>query len=443
MQLPYQRDPLPLLAALRPLGRPVLMQSADPGHPEHRFDILSARPLHAIETRGEVSLILTPGRMTESTRDPFALMEDLLDELPPLAPDPDAPFRGGLLGLAGYDLGRRLEALPEARPADLPFPDLAAGLYTWALVTDHRRRRTDVHVLPGFSLPNEVADALAHPMPVEAVTPPALAPDTDAHGYRHAFRRVQQYIDAGDCYQINLAVRFSGDCREDPLALYRSLLAEHPAPFSGFLEIPAGAVLSFSPERLLQVDGSAVRSSPIKGTRPRGRDAATDLAERDALLGSDKDRAENLMIVDLLRNDLGRSCVPGSIHVPALFELESFGSVHHLVSTIAGRLRPEITPLRALANAFPGGSITGAPKVRAMEIIEELERGRRGPYCGSLFRCGPDRSLDASITIRTLLHADGRVHCWGGGGLVADSDVDAEWAEIHHKVGRLIGQDRG
>jgi para-aminobenzoate synthetase component 1 len=439
MQLPYFADPLPLLAALRPLGRAVLLQSADPGHPENRLDILTAAPLKAIETRGEVSLTIGGGRTAESTRDPFALLEDLLAELPTLAPEPGIPFRGGVLGLAGYDLGRRLEPYAERLGPDLPFPDLAAGLYDWAVVTDHARRTTRVHRIPGHDLPDGVADALAHPLPVERVTPPRLAPDTDAADYARAFERVQDYIAAGDCYQINLAVRFSGSSDADPLALYRTLLEANPAPFSGFLETPAGAVLSFSPERLLRCENRAVHSSPIKGTRPRRTDARADAEERAALLASEKDRAENLMIVDLLRNDLGRSCEPGSIHVPALFEAQSFAGVHHLVSTVAGRLRGDVSPLRALAHAFPGGSITGAPKIRAMEIIEELEDRRRGPYCGSLFRAGPDGTLDASITIRTLLQSDGRVHCWGGGGLVADSAVDAEWDEIHHKVGRLVG----
>ncbi|HSG89168.1 MAG TPA: aminodeoxychorismate synthase component I [Pseudomonadales bacterium] len=442
MDLPYASDPLPLLAALRPLGRPVLLQSAQPGHPQSRFDILSAAPTRTIETRGDISILQRDGAVTESTRPPFELLEDMLAACAAPVPDPDLPFSGGLLGLAGYDLARRLEVIGDQGGRDTGFPDLIAGLYEWALVTDHRRRRTRLVCLPGARVPAAVHAALAQRPAVPAIALPTLVAETDRAAYGQAFERVQEYIHAGDCYQINLAIRFHARTDADPLGLYAALLARHPAPFAGYLETPAGAVLSLSPERLLHCDGQRLTSSPIKGTRPRGADPASDLREREALQASAKDRAENLMIVDLLRNDLGRSSLPGSIRVPALFELQSFGSVHHLVSTIEGRLRPEVSPIAAFAAAFPGGSITGAPKVRAMQIIEALEGARRGPYCGSLFRIDASGRMDASITIRSLLHSGGDLWCWGGGGIVVDSDVDAEWAEIHAKVGALVNGDR-
>jgi para-aminobenzoate synthetase component 1 len=438
MQLPYCADPLPLLAALRPLGRPVLLQSTDPGHPGSRYDILSAAPLCALETRGSVSLLYRDGGVTESTLDPFLLLDDLLAELPATTRNPAAPFRGGILGIAGYDLARRLETLPRRLEDDTGFPDLAAGLYSWALVTDHRRRLTRIRVLPGHQLPPGVGDALQHPLPVAPARLPTLQPEVDRAAYGEAFDRVQEYIRAGDCYQVNLAVRFHGRSRASGPELYRALAARHPAPFSGYLETPSGSVLSLSPERLLRFEKGRVVTSPIKGTRPRDADPVADAAQSEALLASTKVRAENLMIVDLLRNDLGRSCIPGSIRVPELFRLQSFGSVHHLVSTIEGQLRDGVTPLTALSRAFPGCSITGAPKVRAMEIIEELESARRGPYCGSLFRADAGGRLDSSICIRSLLQVGEDLWCWGGGGVVADSQADEEWAEIHHKVRALV-----
>lgn len=453
MDLPYCADPLPLLAALRPLGRPVLLQSADPNHPLSRWDILAAAPQRAIETRGEVSLLVGPGTMTESTRAPFELLEEMLagQPLPSGDDGPDAPpFRGGLLGIAGYDLLRGASAAPTGharRPADdTGFPDLAAGLYTWAVVTDHARRQTRLLQLPGTDVPQAVlaalAAALSRPLPAAlSVAPaalPTLRPEQDRAGYGRAFARIQDYIRAGDCYQVNLAVRFHGRTQAPSPALYRALLERQPAPFAGYLEIPSGTVLSLSPERLLHCEDRWLGTSPIKGTRARATDPAADAAEREALLASPKDRAENLMIVDLLRNDLGRSCEIGSVRVPRLFEVQSFASVHHLVSTVEGRLRSDLSPLQALAYAFPGGSITGAPKRRAMQIIDELEPAARGPYCGSLLRADAAGRLEASITIRSLLHRGEDLWCWGGGGVVADSDPDAEWAEIHHKVGALV-----
>jgi len=442
LSLPYHADPLPLLAALRPLGRAVLLHSADPTHAFARYDIVSAAPRLALETRGTVTRLLDGGGCRESRRDPFELMDEVLAGTPAPA-DRDAPFAGGFVGLAGYDLARREAAVARrlqgtaANPS--PFPDLAAGLYGWAIVTDHLARTTTLQVLPGESCPDDLAARLARARAPEPLAPPHLAPEVDRDGYGAAFRRVQAWIRAGDCYQVNLAVPFSAPCEDDALALYAGLIAHQPAPYAGFLETPDGAVLSCSPERLLRCEQGVLETSPIKGTRPRHADGARDAAAAAELLASPKERAENLMIVDLLRNDLGRSCRPGTIAVPRLFEVQSFPAVHHLVSTIRGELQDGVTPLAALARAFPGGSVTGAPKLRAMEIIDVLEPRRRGPYCGSLFRVDAAGRLDASITIRTLLLAGGRLSCWGGGGLVADSEEEAEWREIHAKIGSLVG----
>lgn len=439
--LPYHPDPLPLLAALRPLGRAVLLHSADPDHAFGRYDILSAAPRVALETRGPVTRLETHHGWRESGRHPFELMEELLDDGDGAAAL-EAPFAGGFMGLAGYDLGRRDPAVARrlgSGSAPSPFPDLAAGLYGWAIVTDHLERTTRLHALPGEVVPEDLPGRIAAARAPGALRPPRLAPEVDRRAYGEAFRRVQAWLRAGDCYQVNLAVPFSAPCEHDALALYAGLVAHQPAPYAGFLETPAGAVLSCSPERLLRCEGGVLQTAPIKGTRPRGADPQRDAAAAAELLASPKDRAENLMIVDLLRNDLGRSCRPGTIAVPQLFELQSFPAVHHLVSTIRGELAPGVTPLAALGRAFPGGSVTGAPKLRAMEIIDALEPRRRGPYCGSLFRVDAAGRMDASITIRTLLLAEGRLSCWGGGGLVVDSEEEAEWREIHAKIGSLVG----
>jgi para-aminobenzoate synthetase component 1 len=256
--------------------------------------------------------------------------------------------------------------------------------------------------------------------------------------YADAFARVQQYLQAGDCYQINLAQRFSAKAEGDALAAYLSLRRLNPAPFAACMRLPQLDILCASPERFLQVRKGQVETRPIKGTRPRLSDAAADARQIEDLRNHPKDRAENLMIVDLLRNDLGKNCVEGSVRVPGLFEVESFATVHHLVSTVVGTLAPGRDALDLLRGCFPGGSVTGAPKQRAMEIIEELEPHRRGVYCGAIGYVGFDGDMDTNIAIRTLVFNNGEIRCWAGGGLVADSQQAAEYQETWDKAQALL-----
>jgi len=266
-----------------------------------------------------------------------------------------------------------------------------------------------------------------------------MTPDLSAEAYRQAFERIQAYIQAGDCYQVNFAQRFRAPCQGDAWAAYLALRTACPTPFSGFQNLPeGGAVLSLSPERFVKVSEGQVETRPIKGTRPRGTTPKEDTAHAAELLASPKDRAENLMIVDLLRNDLGRTCRIGSVRVPELFSLESYPNVHHLVSSVTGELADGKDALDLIAGSFPGGSITGAPKIRAMQIIDELEPTRRGLYCGSLLYLDVRGEMDSSIAIRSLLVKDGQVCCWGGGGIVADSDWQAEYQESITKVKVLL-----
>ncbi|TVS16819.1 MAG: aminodeoxychorismate synthase component I [Gammaproteobacteria bacterium] len=441
--LPYQTDPLPLLAALRPYGGAVLLHSADRTHPDGRFDVVAAAPTAWLTTRGPGTCIHGPDGSRTTTASPFDTLEQWLESpAAELIGEEALPFAGGVIGLAGYDLVRVLEPLPPRRSPASGFPDLIAGRYAWAVVTDHHTGTTRLLQMED-ARPPPIVEMLAAGLPAAPCLgrkAPHLRGETDPDAYARSFQRIQDYIRAGDCYQVNLAMRFTGRFDGDPLALYAHLAQRHPAPFAGFLDTAYGTVLSFSPERFLRTADGVIETCPIKGTQPRSSDPVEDRQLAAALLASAKDRAENLMIVDLLRNDLGRSCVAGSIEVSSLFGLESFGSVHHLVSRIRGRLAPDISPLAAFARAFPGGSITGAPKIRAMQIIDELEPHARGPYCGSLFMVDGRGRMDSSITIRTLLARHGHLHCWGGGGLVADSTLTDEWAEIHHKVGALIGK---
>ncbi len=265
-----------------------------------------------------------------------------------------------------------------------------------------------------------------------------FAADLSVDTYRNGIERIQTYIQAGDCYQVNFTQRFRAGCSGDPWSAYRALREACPTPYAGFVALEDGAIASLSPERFLRLQQGHVETRPIKGTRPRGADEHSDAAQAQALLASDKDRAENLMIVDLLRNDLGRSCRIGSVRVPQLFALESYPNVHHLVSCVTGELADGHDAFDLLAGSFPGGSITGAPKIRAMQIIDELEPTRRAIYCGSLLYVDVRGEMDSSIAIRTLLIHDGQASCWGGGGIVADSDWQAEYQESIDKVKVLL-----
>ena len=263
-------------------------------------------------------------------------------------------------------------------------------------------------------------------------------------GYLNAVAKVREYIVAGDIFQANLSQRFQAPLREQPFDLYRRLRRRNPAPFAAYLAFDDVTVLSASPERFLRLDPDGqVETRPIKGTRPRGLGPMHDAALGRALAESVKDRAENVMIVDLLRNDLSRVCRPGSVRVPELFALEQHPTVHHLVSTVLGALEPGADAVDLVRAAFPGGSITGAPKVRAMEIIAELEPTRRGVYCGSIGYLSATGAMDTSIVIRTFVLRDGELYFQAGGGIVADSDPELEYRETLDKAAGLIATLRG
>jgi para-aminobenzoate synthetase component 1 len=354
----------------------------------------------------------------------------------------DVPFVGGAIGYLGYDLAHCLERLPSIAVDDIGMPEMAVGIYDWAVVVDHQlqqswlvgqgrdpatEQRWDELVELFSDLPEDKA---RHPFRLNG----EIESNLTKQQYAAAFSRIKEYIHNGDCYQVNLAQRFSATATGDPWLAYRALRQINPAPFGSYLNLPDGQILGCSPERFLKVTGDEVETKPIKGTRPRSSDPTTDRQLAEELANSAKDRSENLMIVDLLRNDLGRSCEPGSIHVPEMFAVESFATVHHLVSTIKGRLAADKDAVALLQGCFPGGSITGTPKVRAMEIIEELEPNRRGIYCGSIGYLGFDGSMDSSITIRTMLHRKGEIYFSVGGGIVADSVMADEYQETLDKA---------
>ena len=445
-QLPYQPDSCHYFELVRHLPWAVFLDSTKNTSQDNRYDIIAADPFLTLCTKGEKTVIeKRSGHKKTSELDPFHLLQLQLKSFP-IQRTTSLPFCGGAIGHFGYDLGRRIEKLPNIAIDNEEAADMLVGIYDWAIITDHQKKQSYIasyglhsQTQPQWSsllglLNRQEKKANA----ILSVSGP-LRSQLSLKQYQTAFNKIKRYIREGDCYQVNLAKRFEVDARGDPWHAYKLLREQNAAPFSAFFSAPELTLLSSSPERLLKVHNRQVETKPIKGTRRRDlTDPIRDKALANELEQSIKDRAENLMIVDLLRNDLGKVCKLGSIRVPKPFALESFATVHHLVTTITGSLAEKQDAIGLLRACFPGGSITGAPKLRAMEIIEELEPDRRGPYCGSIAYIGFDGNMDSNILIRTLAYNNNKLRFWAGGGIVTDSKVNDEYQEIHDKAAALL-----
>lgn len=443
-ELPYVPDSTALFEVVADWPWAVFLDSGHHHVTQSRYDIIAARPYIRLVARGKLTEVHAEG-VTLARDDPFALLQRHLD-IDPATPTGGLPFCGGAIGYFGYDLARRLETLP-VRAKDVErIPEMAVGIYDWAVVVDHAERRTFL-VSQGRDPETDLQwDALVAafrapltelPRAPFRVTTPVVSNMTPQE-YERAFRKVHHYITEGDCYQVNLAQRFSAAAEGDAWLAYQALRVINPAPFSAYFSTPYAALLSASPERFLKVERGIVETRPIKGTRPRHGHPRRDAELAQALRASEKDRAENLMIVDLLRNDLSKNCRTGSVHVPQLFEVESYATVHHLVSAVTCELAQGRDAIDLLRGCFPGGSITGAPKLRAMQIIEELEPHRRGVYCGAIGYIGYGGNADINIAIRTLVYSHGEVRCWAGGGIVADSNPQDEYQETLDKAAAML-----
>jgi para-aminobenzoate synthetase component 1 len=453
--LPYHHDSAKLFAQIKHLRWPMLLDSAQmmnadtqkPASQFGRYDILVADPAMTFVTTGQQTVIEHADKQTISEEDPFVLIKQALLKTP--SAHSDYPFTGGALGYFSYDLGRRIETLPTIAINDTQMPEMMVGIYDWAIVVDHREKTTHI-VSHQFYTSQDAWDMLCklctHEKQHKQVgfsVETDIVSNFDEASYQQAFVKVQRYIHEGDCYQVNLAQRFSAKVAGDSWHCYQTLRAISPAPFMAYMDLSFGAhqsiqVLSASPERFLQLAGQQVETRPIKGTRPRYDDPQQDLESAIELVTSLKDRAENVMIVDLLRNDIGKVCELGSVKAEKLFNLQSFANVHHLVSFVTGKLDYQYTAVDLLRACFPGGSITGAPKLRAMEIIEELEPHRRGIYCGAIGYIGFDGDMDMNIAIRTAVVIDGSIYFYAGGGVVADSTYQKEYKETLDKASNFL-----
>jgi len=433
--IPYA-EPVELFAALRGDGMAMLLDSAAPGPDTGRYSAVAFDPCMVIRA---------------DWPDAFDRLSQLWKTLPKYAAT-DWPIGPGFFGSFGYELRRALERVPSRHArADEP-DDLLLGLFDTIAVFDLVERRAAViagDLAPGRPSAASRAELAAERAAVAAALPPIdwtaeakWVADLSPADYAAKVRRVLDYILAGDIYQANFTQRWIArrPAGLGGLELYRRLREISPAPYAAFVQDGAGqAIISASPERFLRLSaGGQVDTRPIKGTRGRGATEAEDRDLAASLLASAKDRAENLMIVDLLRNDLGRVAQTGSLEVPELNALYSFASVHHLVSTVTAGLRAGLGPIDLIRASFPGGSVTGAPKIRAMEIIDELEAGRRGAYCGAIGWIGLDGALELSIAIRAMTLTHDRVIAQAGGGIVADSDPMGEYREALTKARAML-----
>lgn len=466
LPLPYAADSLQYfhtIAAQLPM--PLILQSDIDAHnatvntsTRGRFDIITAAPEFWLQTKNSQidwrgSL---PSTIKKTQGHSFAALHAVVTDM--LMADIDysaaiqqeLPFCGGLIGYCAYDLTREYIPLASIPKNDIDVPDMQFGFYAWACIQDHKNKKSWLTLHPHCN------KNLAQSLPQYLLASTHKKNDKDASAflsadfssnitkqeYSQKFSTIQEYIHAGDCYQINFAQRFSTKTTRRDIDIYQHLRKVMPSPFCAYLPIynnKDSAILSFSPERFVQLrtDGTAT-SQPIKGTASRKRDTQEDQQAALMLENDPKNRAENLMIVDLLRNDFGKVCEIGSVSVKKLFELQTFSNVHHLVSTIEGKLKQKYNGADLLQACFPGGSITGAPKVRAMQIIDELELSRRSVYCGSIVMYSAHGAMDSNIMIRTLLLANGELFCWGGGGIVADSNCESEYQESLTKIQTLL-----
>jgi len=448
--------PLTLFTPLANEPWAMWLDSGQSKHVDACFDILVWQPEVTLCTYGDKTTVhhTKTNKNVISEEDPLSLLENIQQQvLETLASSKqDLPFLGGALGYFAYDLGRGFENLPKKAEQDINLPEMAVGIYAQAIIFDHKReqyflicqeeKRLELTLFIQMIINKKQSKKLEQE---NFVLTSSWQSNMDKASYIEKFKQVQQFLSSGDCYQINLAQRFSANYQGNEFQAYLALRNENKAPFSAFIRFENTAILSVSPERFLQLSQGKVQSKPIKGTMPRSENTQQDKKNAQQLANSIKDRAENLMIVDLLRNDISKVCKANSVVVPKLFDIESFPAVHHLVSTVEGQLAEQYNACDLLRGAFPGGSITGAPKIRAMEIIEQLEPQRRSVYCGSVGYISNCGTMDTSITIRTLIcqknekqNSQGNIYCSVGGGLVADSIATSEYQETFDKVNRIL-----
>lgn len=464
-EIPHIENPSEALHGLLADDMPFLLESAMPMERYGRYSILGSNPVITVRSKGAITEVTGDGRTTIHASDPLTVVDEVIKSFGTLQDDRFSwlPFTGGAVGYFGYDLNRQIERIPDIAEDDQNIPDIYLGFYSEAIIIDHKDNKTyAIAYIPDreTAFGNEAKSRLEKLIykaikaskdgristhyqadkPRNGISRVAanLASNFTREQYKQAIDKAKAYINAGDIFQVNLAQRFTADLHVDHFALYKLLRESNPAPFAAYLGYGDFSIISSSPERFMFVDDRYVETRPIKGTRPRYKNSAKDETAIAELRASEKDAAEHVMIVDVKRNDLGRVCEFGSVRVPDLMVVESYEAVHHLVSTVAGRLKPDVGTMDLIRASFPGGSITGAPKIRAMEIIEELEPHRRNLYTGSIGYISTHGKMDTNIVIRTITAIADKAYLQVGGGIVADSDPEAEYIETLDKARALF-----
>ncbi len=427
-KLPYLDNTPTLLNQLRPLTGLVALESDNHDHENGRWSIISAAPSKIFRA--------TNRHNADST---LQILESLFTQLPKQCHE--LPFIGGLLGHISYDLGLPSLNKPLNTPSFKNQPKVLVGLYTWAFVIDHKQKASHLVYWDDISIPKkidllEIFNNSFQSSTMDFEITDQFKPLWHKDTYKKKIQTIHDYIQSGDCYQINLAQCFKAKYQGESLKAYTKLKKAAQVPFASYFDDTDMSFASLSPEMFITCENNKVVTKPIKGTQPRNQSAQIDNQNKTLLKESEKDQAENLMIVDLLRNDLSKNA--NKVKVPKLFDVESFTTVHHLVSTITAELNPDTSILKLFLDAFPGGSITGTPKKRAMEIIGELEEFPRSFYCGSSFYYSCNGKFSSNILIRSFLFQEGEVFTWSGGGIIADSKWELEYQESLDKISRLM-----
>ena len=439
----YFANPREIFSLIENRDWSVLLDSNQNKFTRQRFDIMTSDPSIKIYGRGEKSVVEDGKSKNHIKSDPISLLHQYMKDS--FNQDDSLPFTGGAIGFLSYDQGNLYECIKQKKD-DFDIPYIAFGIYDWALIINHDIKETILIYKSNTELVKKIKNQLeyfeednrAYHFQINSNYKSNLSYDE----YVDKFNKIKSYIVEGDCYQINFSQRFSLNYGGSCWGIYKKLSECYGAPYSAYLNYPFAKIMCFSPERFINQNGKEVETKPIKGTRPVSLDEKENSQMINELKDSDKEKAENLMIVDLLRNDFGKNCDFGSVEVSDLFKIETFANVHHLVSTVKGKLSNEDDIFQLLRDCFPGGSITGAPKIRAMQIINELEMNNRSIYCGAIGYISTNYKSDFNIAIRTVLSVDSNLYFWGGGGITFDSEAESEYAETLAKIKPLLNSLR-
>ncbi|RMG48964.1 MAG: anthranilate synthase component I [Acidobacteria bacterium] len=435
--------PVSAFLKLLPLRPVFLLESVEGGEILGRYSFIGLRPLLRLEVSADHTLVVDGESRHRLSANPFSILREVLQRLNGPSPDELPRFSGGLVGYVGYDMIRFIERLPDVAREAMPFPLAAFCLPSVILAFDHLQRkisligslreRDDDGLIDRIQ---RLLESSVPSWPAQASSPPR--PNRSREQFVKQVERAKAYIAAGDIFQVVLSIRFEGETEAHPFQVYRALRMINPSPYMYYLDFGAYQIVGSSPESLVRLENGRAMLRPIAGTRPRGANAAADRQLEAELLADEKERAEHIMLVDLARNDLGRVAQPGTVRVPDFLTVERYSHVMHLVSSVEGQMPPGMDMIDLFKATFPAGTVTGAPKIRAMEIIEELEGERRGPYAGSVGYFGLNGNMDQAITLRTILFAGGRYYIQAGAGIVADSIPEREHEEILNKARALF-----